>query len=169
MGFFHYTAAWIKGEILEAMIILAFGVLTIAAGFLFWRIGSTPSAKALLLPLVFTGLIYAAIGISMKFSNHKRMTDLEQSYHQDKSAFVKAEKQRVESFQYMYVISKLVATVFFAATLLLFWFTRNPNLHALGIGLTLFALSGLVVDYFSQERADIYYKAILETIQNLKQ
>lgn len=35
----------------------------------------------------------------------------------------------------------------------------------IGIALTYFALAGLVIDYFSQERADIYYKAILETIQ----
>ena len=164
MDFFTHTTAWIKGEILEALLITAFGLVTLAGGFLFWKLGSVPAAKALLLPLIVTGLIYSAIGISMYISNQKRLTEYEQNYKLDSLSFIKAEKQRVESFQYMYVISKVVATVFFAVTLLLFWFTKNPGLHALGIGLTLFALTGLVVDYFSQERAEIYYQAILKFI-----
>ena len=164
MDFFTLTTAWIKGEILEALLITAFGLVTLAGGFLFWKLGSVPAAKALLLPLIVTGLIYSAIGISMYISNQKRLTEYEQNYKLDSLSFIKAEKQRVENFQYMYVISKVVATVFFAVTLLLFWFTKNPGLHALGIGLTLFALTGLVVDYFSQERAEIYYQAILKFI-----
>lgn len=165
MDFFNHTITWIKGEILEAIFITAFGLLTIAVGFFFWKLGAIPSAKALLMPLVVTGVIYSVIGISMYVSNQKRLTDMELSYKLDNAAFISAEKQRVESFKYMYVISKVVATVFFAATLLLFWFTKGPGLHALGIGLSLFALSGLVVDYFSKERADIYYRAILEIIK----
>ena len=164
MDFFTHTTAWIKGEILEALLITAFGLVTLAGGFLFWKLGSVPAAKALLLPLIVTGLIYSAIGISMYISNQKRLTEYEQNYKLDSLSFIKAEKQRVENFQYMYVISKVVATVFFGVTLLLFWFTKNPGLHALGIGLTLFALTGLVVDYFSQERAEIYYQAILKFI-----
>ncbi len=165
MDFFTYTTAWIKGEILEATLITIFGLITIAGGFLFWKLGSAPAAKALLLPLVITGVIYSAIGISMYVSNQKRLGNYEQNYKQDSLAFIKVEKQRVKSFQYMYIISKVVATVFFAATLLLFWFTKRPSLHALGIGFTLFAFSGLIIDYFSQERANIYYKVILEALK----
>lgn len=165
MNFFNHTSIWIKGEIFEAILISAFGMLTIAGGFFFWKLGTIPAAKALLIPLVVTGSIYSAIGISMYISNQKRLIDYEKSYTQDNSSFINAEKQRVESFQYMYVISKVLATVLFASTLLLFWFTKSPGLQALGIGLSLFALLGLVVDYFSKARADIYYRAILETIK----
>jgi hypothetical protein len=35
-----------------------------------------------------------------------------------------------------------------------------------GIALSYFALAGLVVDYFSQERADIYYNAIIKTLNS---
>ncbi len=168
MDFFNHTIVWVKGEILEALLIIAYGLLTILSGFLFWKIGTIPAAKAMLLPLVVVGIIYSAIGVSMYTSNYKRLNNYEIGYKEDNSHFIKAEKQRIESFQYMYVISKVIATVSFVGTLLLFWFTKNPNLHTLGIGLTLFGLSGLVIDYFSQERADIYYKVILETMQNLK-
>lgn len=79
-------------------------------------------------------------------------------------AFLHAEKKRVEAFQYMYTISKVVATVCFVFTLMIFWFSKSSSLQGLGIGLTLFAISGLIVDYFSQERAEIYYKVILEQL-----
>lgn len=164
MNFFNHTTAWLKGELFEACFIASFGVLTILGGILFWKSGSTPNSKALLLPLVFTGLIYAAIGISMIISNQKRLTIYKQNYQRDETTFIQSEKKRVEAFQYGYTISKVVASVCFPLTLLLFWLSKNPNLQGLGIGLALFALSGLVVDYFSQERADIYYQKILEEL-----
>lgn len=165
MKLIQHTMHWIKGELFEAKLIVAFAILTILAGFLFGKIGTTPNAKALFIPLLVVGAIYASIGGGMLYSNPKRMVELPQSYQQNKVEFVKSEKQRVDDFQYGYKVSKIVATVFFLATLLIFWITKNPTWMGIGIALTYFALAGLVVDYFSQERADIYYKAILEAIQ----
>ncbi|MFT4167507.1 MAG: hypothetical protein QM653_00115 [Dysgonomonas sp.] len=165
MELIQHTMHWIKGELFEAKLIVVFAILTIVVGFLFWKIGTTPNAKALFIPLLVVGAIYASIGGGMLYSNPKRMVELPQSYQQNKVEFVKSEKQRVDDFQYGYKVSKIVATVFFLATLLIFWITKNPTWMGIGIALTYFALAGLVVDYFSQERADIYYKAILEAIQ----
>lgn len=164
MEFIQHTIHWIKGELFEAKLIFAFGFASIVAGFLFWKIGSTPNAKALLIPLVVAGAIYSTIGAGMLYSNSKRMKELPQSYQQDKAAFVKSEKKRVDDFQYGYKGSKIVAAVFFVLTLIIFWTTKNPTWMGIGIGLTYFALAGLVVDYFSQERADAYYKTILASL-----
>lgn len=165
MELIQHTMHWIKGELFEAKLIVVFAILTIVVAFLFWKIGTTPNAKALFIPLLVVGAIYASIGGGMLYSNPKRMVELPQSYQQNKVEFVKSEKQHVDDFQYGYKVSKIVATVFFLATLLIFWITKNPTWMGIGIALTYFALAGLVVDYFSQERADIYYKAILEAIQ----
>lgn len=164
MNFFDHTIAWIKGELFEASLILSFGLLTILGGYLFWKTGATPNAKALLFPLVVTGLVYASIGGAMLYSNQKRLPVYKQSYGNDKTSFVLAEKKRVEGFQYGYTISKIVASVCFPLTLLIFWWTKNPTWMGWGIGLTLFAFSGLVVDYFSQERAGIYYREIAKEL-----
>lgn len=161
MSFYNHTLNWITGELFEAYFILNFGIITIIGGFLFGKFGSTPNAKALLIPLVIVGIIYAAIGLSMVVSNNKRLTTYKQDFDKNNYTFVQSEKKRVEDFQIGYTISKIVASVCFPITLLLFWFSKSPNFQALGIGLALFALSGLVVDYFSQERADEYYKAII--------
>ncbi len=165
MNFYNHTSAWIKGELFEAALILSFGVATMLAGYLFWKTGTTPSSKALLLPFVITGIIYAAIGGGMLASNYKRAKEFAPTFQQDNKAFIQSEKARVEGFQYGYLISKIVATAFFAGTLLIFWTTKNPAGQGIGIGIALFALAGLVVDYFSQERADIYYTAISEALK----
>ncbi len=165
MSFYNHTIAWIKGELFEATLVLSFGLLTIIAGYLFWKIGTTPASKAMLLPLVITGIVYAVVGGGMLASNNKRMKEFESRFQQDDMTFIQSEKARVEGFQYGYVISKIVATVFFAATLLIFWITKNPTWQGIGIGLAVFALAGLVLDYFSQERADVYYTTILDALK----
>lgn len=164
MEFIQHTIHWIKGELFEAKLILAFGLLTTAAGFLFWKAGTTPNSKSLLIPLMVVGTIYASIGGGMLYSNPKRMIELPQSYRQDKEAFVKSEKKRVDDFQYGYKVSKIVATIFFFATVVIFWTTKNPTWMGIAIALTYFGLAGLVVDYFSQERADAYYKVIMSAL-----
>lgn len=165
MNFFNYTTSWIKGEIFEAVFIIIFGALTIVGGFLFWKLGSTPSAKALLFPLAVTGTILLTTGISMYVSNQKRLVEYEQNYTQDNTSFITSEKKRVEDFQYMYPLSKGIATVLFITAILFFWFSKSHTLHAWGIGLSLFGLASLVIDYFSKERADIYYKLIVEALK----
>lgn len=165
MEFIQNTINWIKAEIFEAWLILAFGLFTITTGLLFWKIGTTPGSKALLWPLIFSGVIYAGIASGMLFSNQKRMVEFPQNYQQSKKEFVTAEKKRIEDFQYGYKVSKIVATLFFTMTLIIFWTTKNPTWQGIGIGLSYFALTGLIIDYFSQERADIYYSFVLKALQ----
>jgi hypothetical protein len=165
MNFFDSTTTWIKGELFEASFILLFGISTILAGLLFWKLGSTPNAKALLLPVVVTGIIYSVIGGGMLYSNEQRMVAYVQSYQRDHSGFIRSEKKRVEDFQYGYIVSKIVATICFLTTLAIFWYIKSPVWQGVAIGLTYFALAGLVVDYFSSERAAVYYSAILKAIR----
>ena len=164
MSFIDFTQNWIKGELFEAKIVLLFGIITLISGVLFWKTGTTPNAKALLFPLLIVGMIYSSIGGGLLVSNQKRMVEMPEIYKKNSTEFIQLEKKRVEDFQYQYKISKIVATICFAVTLLLFWLTKNPTWQAIGIALTLFGLTGLVVDYFSEERAAIYYKYILDAL-----
>lgn len=165
MEFINHTITWSKGEIFEGVIIAVFGILTIVLGVIFWKFGGTPNAKALLIPLIMVGLIFTGSGISMIIFNQKRIVKFEQTFQKDPETFVQQEKQRVEDFQYLYTITKVLATIFFALALIFFWFTKNHHLQAIGIALILFGLSGLVIDYFSEERADTYYEIILKELE----
>ncbi len=165
MNFFNSTSAWIKGEVFEGILIFVFGVFIILLGLIFWKFGETPNAKALIIPLIIAGFVYVLLGGSMYVSNQNRLPVFKQKFSHNQSEFIQSEKKRVESFQYMYTISKVVATVCFSLTLLIFWLSKSPSWQGWGIGLSLFAISGLMVDYFSQERAEIYYKVILEILK----
>lgn len=164
MNFYQHTFNWIKGELFEAKLILTFSLILITIGFLFLKIGGTSNAKALFLPLIVSSIIFGSVGSSMYFSNQKRLNEFEQEYKLDNLTFIKKEKERVESFQYQYTISKIVATVCFLITLFIFWTTKNSTWQGIGLGLTIFGLIGLMIDYFSEERAALYYKQIIEII-----
>lgn len=162
MEFIQHTFSWIKGELFESKMIIAFGIATIILGFLFSKIGTTPNAKALFTPLLLIGIIYGSIGANMLYSNTKRIKEMPLQFQQEKSTFIKNEKQRVEGFQYQYKISKVVATICFIFSLFIFWYTKNSTWQGIAIGVSYFGLAGLVVDYFSEERASMYYQEILK-------
>lgn len=165
-NFYQHTQSWIDGELLEGALVCIFGLATIIVAFLFYKLGGSPTAKALLYPLLVSGVIYTAVGISLRSSNGQRKIQYEEVYKQDADAFVESERARVESFQYQYVISKVVAIVCFIATLLIFWFSTSITWQAVGIGLSYFGLVGLIIDYFSQHRAIQYYEAILSYLNS---
>jgi hypothetical protein len=165
MDFLQYTINWTRGEIFEGTMIGLFGIVTFIIGALFWKFGVTPGARAMLIPLLVLGLFFAATGISMYNTNQKRIPVFQEAHAQDPAAFVQSERERVEGFQYLYTITLVLAPVCFVLATAFFWLSMNHHLRAVGIALVLFGLSGLVIDYFSKERADIYYEQVLIALE----
>jgi len=77
MDFIEHTIDWCKGEIFEARIILLCGIAVIALAFLFYKMGTTPNAKAMLYPLLVVGILFVGIGIAMSVSNANRITEFQ--------------------------------------------------------------------------------------------
>lgn len=165
MEFIQHSIMWAKGEMFESLLTGAFGVLLILVGFLFWKLGQTPAAKAMLLPLVAAGLLLSVAGGSGYFSNQQRVQQYEAMPSQELKEFVKSEKQRVDDFQSLYTYTQIFAAICFVAASVMFWLSINPHLRAVAITLALLGLAGLVIDFFSKERADIYYAEILEVFE----
>jgi len=164
MDFIHYTINWVKGEIFEMTLIVIAGFSLIALGIAFTKFGTTPLAKALFIPFLSLGILFSIIGISGYISNQQRLTSFAKEYHENASVFMENEKKRVEDFQYMYTITIVIAPVCFAIAVFLFWFTHNAIARAIGIALVIFGLSGLIIDSFSKERADLYYSTITKSL-----
>lgn len=165
--FFNHTENWINGEILEGVLVAIFGGLTIVLSVLLWQLGKSPATKSLIIPMMICGLIYTGIGLSLYFSNQGLAEQYRKEYVAKPEQFVIKEKERVENFQYMYTISKVVAVVTFVGTILIFWLTKNPTWQAVGLSLSYFGLAGLVVDFFSQHRSFEYYDAICKALESL--
>ncbi|WP_439489828.1 hypothetical protein [Algoriphagus sp.] len=154
------TINWHHGEIFEGKFILGFGLFLIITSLLFYFLGNTPTAKALLFPLLVAGGVFVAIGASMNFSNQKIVAGVEAAYAKDKSAFVEAEKKRVEDFQYLYPMSIGISLACFLIALGLLYFVKNVHWQAIAISLIFFGTAFAIIDYFSKERANIYYEQL---------
>lgn len=155
------TLTWYNGEIFEAKFILGFGIITIVVGLLFYFYGNVPTAKALLIPLIVIGSIFTAIGTNMNLSNQKKISEVVATYTKDNVAFIDAEKKRVEDFQYLYSMSIGISLVCFAVALGLLYFVKNTQWQAIAISLILFGSAFAIIDYFSKERATIYYEKLI--------
>jgi hypothetical protein len=166
MDFLQQTINWVKGEIFEAIIIGSFGLLTIICSLLLWKFGETPNSKAVIIPLAIVGIFFLAIAIWGIASNNKRLPQYTEAFNKDKTEFVKSEKKRVEDFQYLYKMTIIIASVGFAIAICFFLFTNNHILKAIGLALIILGLTGLIIDYFSKERADTYYKAITTEMES---
>lgn len=165
MNLIEHTTHWVKGEIFEGSAILVSGIITFITAFLLWQWGTTPNSKTLIIPTIVVGFLFVAMGISMLYFNNKRLPEMQTAYRQNPTEFVKTEKKRVEDFKILYPISLAVSNVCFALTLIFFWFTKNETLYGIGIALSIFGIALIVIDYFSKERATIYYEQILKYIQ----
>lgn len=168
MSFIQHSIAWARGEIFEASIMGGVGLLLLVIAFLYWRIGSTPGAKAMILPLLAVGLILGVAGISGRSGNQKHIERCEALEPDALPEFVRAEKERVEGFESLYNFTMILAPICFAAACIIFWLTLNPHARGVAVALLLIGASGLVIDLFAKERGDIYYGKILEELGETK-
>jgi hypothetical protein len=166
MDFIQHTTNWLKGENFEATIFGSFGLLTIIYSLLFWKFGETPNSKAVIIPFAIVGIFFLVTAISGIVSNNKRLKEYKEAFQKDKKAFVISEKKRVEDFQYLYKMTIIIASISFSLAIGFFLFTDNYILRAIGLALIIFGLTGLIIDYFSKERADNYYKVITTEIES---
>lgn len=164
MNLIEHTLNWYKGEVFEATIIGVFGIFLIAISIVFGKFGKTPNAQAMLIPLLVVGLLLGLTGAYMSYSNSNKMKVLSETTIENQQEFVQVEKQRVEDFQSLYTYTKIGAAIFFAIAITLFFVTDNKHWQAIAIALIITGVSGLVIDYFSKERADIYYHELLKTL-----
>ena len=165
MDFLSHSIAWCKGEIFEGRMILLFGILSIIFSLLFWKIGTTPAAKAMIFPILGIGLLFSGAGISMQYSNQQRIQTFTAAYQSDAAGFVQAEKERTETFMTWYPLIRYVVAGMVLLSVGMFLFWSAPLARASAITLLLLGSSILIIDFFSEERAEIYYSHIEATAE----
>ena len=165
MSMLEHSAYWYKGEIFEATIIAIAGSLLLVVSLIFWKFGKTPNAQAIVIPLTAVGLLLTLTGVFMASSNAKKLKIITASKIENQKNFIQSEKQRVENFQPLYTYTKISAGICFTLAIVLFFVSENRYWQAIAIGLILIGGSGLTIDYFSKERANIYYNLLLKQIE----
>ena len=153
MNFYQHTQNWFQGEIFEGKLILISGILITVVSLLLWKFGTTPNAKSLIIPLLIVGLLFL-IGTGSALLNYpKRMDSSKFAFYENPKEFIASEKKRVEDFQILYKYSVIFAVVSFVLTILAFGFMNNRTFQSICFGLMVVAVSLIVIDHFSKERA----------------
>ena len=167
MEFIHHTTNWIKGEMVESITIGCVGLLILLGSLLLWRYGSTPYARALIVPLLVVGIIPFVMGISGAYSNFQSIPFYEQQWEQDKKHFVESEKTRVESFDDIFKYTYPMATILTIGGVIVFFLANSPTAKAISLAMMLLGLMTFFVDHFAAERANIYYQHIQNEMPDL--
>jgi len=166
MDFYQNTQDWLKGELFEGTILLISGIILLIISLILWKFGSTPNAKALIIPIMVVGLLFILGVGGFMVSNQKRISNFEKSYQENPKEFIESEKQRVEEFQILYKYSVGFAAISFLLTIIAFGFVENRIFQSICIALMIISVSLIIIDHFSKERAQVYYQHILTEIQH---
>jgi hypothetical protein len=118
----------------------------------------------MLWPLLVVGLMYAATGGGMIYNNNQRIINFSKAYENDPTQFVESEKERTEGFISWYPITRYIFAGIALLGILFNIFWATPLGRAIGISLILMMLATYVVDHFSEERAETYYKKIVKEL-----
>lgn len=165
MDFIQHTLNWTRGEILESSIFGLFGLTCLFISAAFWKFGSTPGARALIIPLLVIGLLYAAVGSFGIYNNTQRLTKFTEAHEADPEGFLQREKDRVEGFMKWYFYTFGTGTIMILGGLGIFLFVGGPRPRGIGLALILMGLSFLCIDFFSEERAVTYQQEIVKAIK----
>lgn len=167
MSFIEHTLTWCRGEILEGKVVLTYALALIVISFLIWKFSSISSHKVLLIPLLISAVVYLGVGSTLLVSNPKRVEQYQVDYKKDPVAFVQSEKERTDKFISWYPKTAWSLIIIAILALLAYALADKSYIHALSLGIVLFCLSGLGVDYFSKERAAIYSEHIKQELASL--
>ena len=160
MEFIQHTLNWTKGEILEASIMTAVGLIILTGGILFWMYGNTPNAKAMAWPLIVIALLPLAAGPWGIYTNRQRAVEYQAQWEVNPTEFVQSEKARVEGFEAIFKITFPSALILVIAGAVMYYLVGGPNLQAIALGMVLLGLMTYFIDHFAQERGLMYLEHI---------
>lgn len=161
---------YFAGEAAEAYIVIAgYLLVLVCAGLLWFRFSDRFSIALSITLAILTigmsgGFIYLLIRDSANRQNLVQLVDSHQVKPETRQALEK-EKNRMQKVADGYLNLRRLFAAFALLGTLLILFTGNDISHAVAVGLLLFALSGVVIDHYSEERATIYLEKLNREIQ----
>lgn len=162
MDFVEQMQLYFRGEKLTGVTVafLAIVLLITSAGL--WWIVKDSFARGLGSVLCVLGMVALLGGVGLALKTPKQVSALAQLYHENGVGAVATEGERMEkvvrNFKYYRVIF-IVAALLAVGLLLL---VKSDIAAGISVGLLVFSLLGVTIDYYAEQRAKVYLEAILE-------
>jgi len=164
MEFIDHTLTWCRGEIFEGRVYFLFGLVIFFVAFAFWKWGTSPFARGIIIPFAVVAVFSIAGGLTLNFNNQSRIVTYQKEYTENAEQFIQKEKERTEAFMKWYPYTLFGMAGLMIIGLILFLFLDSANWKGIGLGLILLGFSIIFLDHFSEERATIYHQNIIERI-----
>ena len=156
MNFIEHTIAWCHGEILEGKIIMIYALTLMILSIFILPMTHISNSKFLIIPLLLSALIFLMVGGSLIFKNPQRIKVYQQSFLENPIEFINSEKKRTDEFMRWYPKTAWALIIISALALFTLVFVESISIHYHCFTILLFCFSGLIIDYFSKARAQIY-------------
>ena len=160
MELIQHTHNWVKGELIESLVVGCVGLIVLIGTFLLWKYGTTPYARAMIIPMLVVGLIPFASGLSGSYTNSTRMIAYEQQWQTDKAAFIASEEERVQGFDNIFKYTYPMAIIFTIGGALLFFAFSSLTIKSISLALIFTGGLAYFVDHFAAQRAAVYLQEI---------
>ncbi|MEN2400189.1 hypothetical protein GKZ90_0010395 [Flavobacterium sp. MC2016-06] len=161
MEFIKHTIQWCKGEIFEGKMVLLFGILFLIISLSFWKFGTTPNAKASIIPVLVVALLHIGTGVSMIINNRNRQNQYTVEFNANADNFKKSEIERTENFIKWYPKLRYFSLGLIITGFLLVALITTPMWRSIGLCIMITAFSLIIIDYFSEERAHHYHSILI--------
>lgn len=168
MTVLEHALNWVKGEVFEASMLALWGTLLVVLALFFWKFGFSATTRALIAPVLAVGLFWGVAGGAALYVNSQRPAAYTAAYEQDARAFVASEDQRVERFIWVYPYLLAAWAVLILLGLAAFMLWGGNTGRAVGLGLILFGVSGLLVDHTSEHNAHAYRAELDKALQSVR-
>jgi hypothetical protein len=113
--------------------------------------------KGFAVPVILIGIIQLVVGGSVYFRTDRQINQLEILYQQNKTAFSKAETERMETVMKNFSLYKKIEVGFVVIGLLLIFFAHVRELWlGVGVGMLLQGALMLTADIFAERRGQEY-------------
>lgn len=161
---------WARAELVSTSFFIVMGVAFALASFGFWQFGKTDLAKSYVIPLLVAGAFLMTVGFGLFFTNKGRITQFQQAYATDVSAFIQSELERTEATLKEYknvVFTGIPVTIVIAA--LIIFFLQAPIWRASAISYIAMVSVILLIDGLAHERIRVYHTQLIDAQQELSE
>ena len=160
---------WAKAEVFSTRFFIVFALLFLIASIGFWQLGKTDLAKAYIIPTLVAGLLLMIIGVGLVYTNTNRVTEFETAYHQDGTAFIASEFDRIEATlkEYNTVVFKAIPILMILASFLLV-FVDKPLWRTISTTTIAMLIVILLIDGTAHARIQVYKTQLKELSQKEK-
>ena len=163
MDILRTSTDWAEAELWSNGFFPLFGVMFVAASFLFWSKGETDMAKAFVLPMLVAGTLMLILGVGLFYGTWKSLAGFATAIADDPAGFVVSEIERVDRTmaQYGTAVFKVMPVMIVAAALLIV-FVPSPGGRAAFVTSIVFLGLIMLIDSNANARLEAYKTSLVQ-------